>query len=221
MVSVLAFPLASYGAALASPTTACQKPKVREASVAQIKDFVRDRGKSVLTLIGYSAAEYEDGEAMKRHVTETLAGYDPAKTLVNIGATAPGIGAAYEIAKSKGFATIGIVSTQARDNDVELAACVDDVFYVADDTWGGFLEDGKRLSPTSTALVECSSAIVAIGGGEIGRDEMIAARRAGKSVTFIPADMNHAIARAKAAKKGQPEPQNFSGAAAAVFATGR
>jgi len=218
MASILAFPLATYAVALASPATPCSAPKVREASVAEIKDFVRESGKSVLTFIGFSGAEYEDADAMKRHVGETLDRYDPKKTLVNIGATAAGIGAAYEIAKNKGFATMGIVSTQARDENVELASCVDDVFYVADETWGGFVENTDKLSPTSTALVECSSAIVAIGGGEIGRDEMLAARRAGKSVTFIPADMNHRIARDKAAKKGKPEPTDFKGAAAAEFA---
>jgi hypothetical protein len=92
------------------------------------------------------------------------------------------------------------------------------VFFVPDTTWGGELPQGKGLSPTSTAMVRSSAALVGIGGGEIARDELLAARRAGKPVTFLPADMNHQLAREKARRKGQPEPQEFGGAAAAVLA---
>ena len=58
---------------------------------------------------------------------------------------------------------------------------------------------------------------MAIGGGEVARDELVAARRAGKSVTFIAADMNHRIAIEKAAKKGEAPPTDFRGAANKVF----
>lgn len=59
--------------------------------------------------------------------------------------------------------------------------------------------------------------VIAIGGGEVARDELIAAKRAAKRVQFIPADMNHQIAREKALKKGQLLPTDFRGAAATVF----
>jgi hypothetical protein len=36
-------------------------------------------------------------------------------------------------------------------------------------------------------------------------------------VTFIPADMNHKLAREKARLKGLPEPKEFGGAAAAAL----
>jgi hypothetical protein len=65
--------------------------------------------------------------------------------------------------------------------------------------------------------VRNSDALVGIGGGEIARDELLAARRAGKPVTFIPADMNHKLAREKARLKGLPEPKEFGGAAAAAL----
>lgn len=68
-----------------------------------------------------------------------------------------------------------------------------------------------KLSPTSAAIVETGTTFVAIGGGDVARDEMLAARRAGKKVTFIPADMNHRIAIEKARKKGLPEPTDFRG----------
>jgi hypothetical protein len=59
--------------------------------------------------------------------------------------------------------------------------------------------------------------MVAIGGGEISRDELVAARRLGKKTQFIPADMNRDMARERARKRGQPAPTDFRGAAGAVF----
>ena len=133
----------------------------------------------------------------------------PEETIVNIGATAEGIGAVYRLAKEKGFVTSGIVSTQARENKVPLSPCVDIVFFVKDSTWGGVLPGTDKLSPTSRAIMESSDVLVAIGGGEVARDELTAAKRSGKRVHFIPADMNHQVAREKAMKKGQPADERF------------
>jgi shikimate kinase len=66
-------------------------------------------------------------------------------------------------------------------------------------------------------MVENSDVMIAIGGGEVARDELTAAKRSGKRVEFIPADMNHQVAREKAQKKGQPPPTDFRGAAATAF----
>ncbi len=94
---------------------------------------------------------------------------------------------------------------------------MDHVFYVEDATWGGFVAGTKELSPTSKAMVENSDVIVAIGGGEIARDELLSAKRLGKKIRFIPADMNHQKARDSARKKKLPEPSDFRGAAHAEF----
>jgi len=187
--------------------------EARAATLDSIKAFISARKMRVLTFAGYSGAEYEDPQAMLERASAILDQQDPAKTLVNIGATASGIGAVYEVAKQKGFATMGIVSSLARDENVGLSPCVDYVFYVRDTTWGGTLPGTTRLAPTSAAIVATGSLFVAIGGGDVARDEMLAARRAGKRVKFIPADMNHAIAREKAQKKGEPEPTDFRGSA--------
>lgn len=48
----------------------------------------------------------------------------------------------------------------------------------------GLIEGSDRLSPTSTAMVENSDVLIGIGGGEIGRDELLAAKRSGKEVRF-------------------------------------
>ena len=204
----------------------CDPPMTtRVASPEKIRGFFKNKKMRVLTFLGYSGAEYENKAAMLGQATRILSQFDPAKTIVNIGATAEGIGAVYEVAKRKGFLTVGIVSTQAKEGKVALSPCVDVVFYVKDATWGGFIPGTENLktrafgilSPTSGAIVENSDVIVAIGGGEVARDELISARRLGKDVQFIPADMNHQIARDKARKKDKAAPTDFRGAAAGAF----
>ena len=189
----------------------------RVASPEEIRAFFESKKMRVLTFLGYSGAEYEDKTAMLAQAAQILDKFDPETTIVNIGATAQGVGAVYEAAKRKGFLTAGIVSTQAKEGGVALSPCVDVVFFVKDDGWGGFIAGTERLSPTSQAIVENSDVIIAIGGGDVARDELRAARQSGKHVQFIPADMNHQIARDKALKKGQPAPTDFRGAAASAF----
>ncbi len=179
--------------------------------------FFAARGKTVLTFLGYSGSGYEDEALMLAHAVQVLGGADPRSTLVNIGATPGGIGGAYALAKGLGFETTGIVSTQARANGVQMSAFVDVVFEVQDDSWGGFIKGTTRLSPTSEAMVDCSDRLVAIGGGEVARDELLVAQQRGKPTQFISADMNHAAARARAANAGLPAPTDFSGPAAAAL----
>ncbi|MGO7659733.1 hypothetical protein ACC702_33960 [Rhizobium ruizarguesonis] len=201
--------------------SACQPPRqVTEATHDQVRAFFKSKHAKVVTFLGYSGAGYEDADAMLGHADAALKELDPKYWIVNIGATGEGIGAVYEIAKQRGFTTSGIVSTQARDDRVALSACVDFVFYVEDATWGGYLSDKKTLSPTSMAMVAVSDRIIAIGGGAVASDEALEARRLGKKTEFIPADMNHVAAREKAARKGQPEPADFRGAADATLRSG-
>ena len=200
---------------------ACEGPKeVREATSASIKHFAKLKRMKILTFTGYSGAQYEDPSAMLEVAERILSTLDPASTLVNIGATAEGIGQVYELAKRHGFTTIGIVSTLARDENVPFSPCVDHVFLVHDNSWGGRLKDESRLSPTSAAIVANSSRLVGIGGGDVARDEMLAARAAGKPTTFIPADMNHGLAIEQSRKRGQPEPIDFRGSAHASLDMG-
>lgn len=198
--------------------SACElTTSVKNASIDDIRAFFKSQKKEVITFVGYSGAEYEDKMAMLEKAGLILDEFDASKTIVNIGATAEGIGAVYELAKRKGFVTTGIVSSQAKKYNAALSPCVDYVFYVEDDSWGGFLKGCDRLSPTSDAMVENSDVLIGIGGGEVGRDELLAAKHSGKEVRFIPADMNHQKAREKAQKKGLPAPTSFGGAAGEAF----
>ena len=197
-----------------SVAAACRMPlSTRTATSDDIRAFARERGLRILTFAGYSGTGYEDEAAMRAHAERVLGAQDPARVMVNVGATAEGIGAVYEIARRRGFTTIGIVSSKARDEQVPLSPWVDHVFFVPDDSWGGQRKDGGGLSPTSAAIVDNSDAFVAIGGGDIARDELLAARRAGKPVSFIPADMSREAARRKARERGEPEPADFKGSA--------
>jgi hypothetical protein len=194
--------------------------ELHEATSASISTFVQRTGLKVLTFTGYSGAGYENVQTMREHASRILAANSPSRVLINIGATAEGIGEVYEVAKGRGFTTIGIVSSLARDERVPISACVDHVFFVKDKTWGGSLPGSNKLSPTSQAIVDNSSSLVGIGGGDVARDEMLAAQSRGKPVTFIPADMNHHVARARAEKRNQPVPQDFRGPAHSAFRTG-
>jgi len=191
---------------------------VRSASLQEVRLFFREQDKTVVTFVGYSGAGYEDESAMLRAAGTVLEGYDPDSTLVNIGVTPDGIGRVYELAKEMGFMTTGIVSVQAQKYQAGVSEALDFGFYIEDETWGGFVDDTGLLSPTSRAMVENSDLIVAIGGGEVSRDEVTFARQHGKEVLYFPAEMNHEKAIAKARKKGLPEPIDFLGPVHQLFA---
>ncbi len=190
---------------------------IEQATPEEIDAFFAAQKKTVITFVGYSGSGYEDRAAMLNAAAGVLQEFDPGDTIVNIGATPEGLGAVYELAAGRGFVTTGIVSTQARKYSAQLSPCVDHVFFVEDETWGGLIDEGQRLSPTSEAMVKVSDLVVGIGGGEVARDELIGARRNSREIRFIPADQNHRLARERAEERGLPEPSSFGGAAAEVF----
>ncbi len=215
-LSTLFFPMYLFVFVFGAPGLA-HAAAVKTAVNEDIRAFFKGKHKAVLTFVGYSGAGYENEASLRKRAEVILSEFDPAKTIVNIGATPEGIGAIYEIAKRKGFLTTGIVSSQAKQYNVKLSPYVDQVFYVEDPSWGGFAAGTKELSPTSKAIIENSDIVIGIGGGEVARDELIVAKRLGKKISFIPADMNHQQARDSARKKKLPDPSDFRGAAHAVF----
>lgn len=197
----------------------CDPPTIHQATTLDaVRSYFQKRGRTVVTFLGYSGADYEDRAAMLAHAASVLDRLDPNRTIVNIGATIDGIGAVYQLARDKGFETTGIVSSQARASNATLAPCAGTVFFVEDDSWGGLVKGTASLSPTSATMIGVSDHVVAIGGGDIARDEFDAARRLGRKTEFFAADMNHEIARARAVKNKQPPPTDFRGALGAALA---
>lgn len=185
-------------------------------SPAETLAFFRSFHKRVLTFFGYSV-DYEDQEAMLAIVRRGLSKITPGAVLINIGATASGIGAVYPLAKAMGFTTTGIVSSVATEHMENISEAVDYVCFVADTQWGGRLPYTDRLSPTSQAMVACSDVLVAIGGGEVTRDELMAGRAAGKPIYFYPAEVSHHHLTQRARKRNEQPPESFWGAAHEVF----
>lgn len=128
-VPLLVSVLAASGVALGQTTA------TKNATIEEIRAFFKGKQKTVLTFVGYSGAGYQDEAGMRQQAEGILGDYDPAKTIINIGATPDGIGAIYEIAKHKGFVTTGIVSSQAKRYNAKLSPYVDHAFYVEDETW--------------------------------------------------------------------------------------
>jgi len=179
--------------------------------------FVRRRGKTVLTFFGYSGMGYEDEKEMLQTVQEVLSQYLPEKTLVNIGATEVGIGAAYVLAKSLGFETSGIVSTEALEYPEDISEAVDHICFVKDSQYGGKLPNSDELSPTSRAMVDSSDILVAIGGNDISRDELLEGKKLGKPVQYFSADMSHERMIHRAERVGASPPKSFVGSCQEEF----
>jgi hypothetical protein len=188
------------------------RPANADAAITRI----RESGLTVVTFTGFSGAGYEDVPAVERAIAKVLDDVDPTSALICAGATPEGIGAVYPMARKRGFRTIGVVSAVAEKEGATFSPYVDTIFVIADDAWGGINADGK-LSPTSSAMVGAADRLIAIGGGEIARDEIAAAVAMGKKVRYIEADMNHALAVAKAREQRKPEPVDFRGSVHAYF----
>ena len=162
--------LAAFGLAPhAGKPPACASPRVHDASTpAQVRAFFTTRHQTVVTFLGYSGAEYEDPAALVRHATAILDRLDPKRTIVNIGATRDGVGALYDPAKKKGFATSGIVSSQARDGPAALArptTCSSSMMR------GGAVLAGMKAAGAGVGRDGgVSDRLVAFGGGEVTRD---------------------------------------------------
>lgn len=182
----------------------------------QAVKFFKRREKTVLTFYGY-AVDYQKAAEPRTTIREILSRHAPRTTLVNYGGTTAGMGAVYPLAKSMGFTTTGIVSTLALEMPGEISPDVDHICFIKDTQWGGKLPDSQELSPTSQAMIACSDILVAVGGGEISRDELMAAREQGKPIEYYPAEVNHDWALARARKNGLPPPNSFWGAVHEAF----
>lgn len=188
---------------------------VAAASASCAVEAIQASGQRVVAFCGFSAAGYEDSKAVEHLLCGQLARFSPQSTVICSGATADGIGMIYPLARRAGFRTIGIVSSLAEAEGLAMSNDVEVVYVVKDDVWGG--RQGTRLSPTSETTVAACDELIGVGGGAIARDELDEARKRGKPVCFIPADMNHALAVEKARKTGKSPPTDFRGEAHTLF----
>jgi hypothetical protein len=178
--------------------------------------YFKSRGKSVLTILGFSIG-YQHKDELLKWVFQALETHHPDQTLINIGATRGGVGEVYPFVKAMGFDTTGIVSTEVFQYPGALSHDVNQICFIKDKVWGGRLAGSDELSPTSKAMVLCSDLMVAIGGGEIVRDELLAGRVLGKPIQYFPAEMNHEAAIRRAKYMKLPLPESFVGSAHDLF----
>jgi hypothetical protein len=178
--------------------------------------FFNNQGKIILTFFGYMAG-YENEDEMLRIVRNVLSEYSPETTLVNDGVTKWGLGQMYPLAKSLGYTTTGIVSKLILENPSDISESVDHICFMDDTQWGGNLPNSDELSPTSKAMVDCSDILVAIGGNDICRDELLAGSKQGKPIHYYPADVKHEWAIRRAKKMGLPPPESYLGSVHEVF----
>ncbi len=179
--------------------------------------FIKSLGRTALTFYGYAGMGYEDESELLRIARDVLSNYHPKDTLIIIGATEVGVGAIYPLAKSMGFETAGIVTTQVLEDPYAISGSVDHICFIKDSQYGGTLPHSTELSPTSKAMVACSDILIAIGGNDISRDELLEGKRQGKPVHYFPAEMNHERSIRRARHLNLPPPKSFWGAVHEIF----
>ena len=138
--------------------------------------------REVVSFLGYSS-DYKDPIALKSTLEAILDQHNPAQVIIAAGATTSGIGAVYELAKQKGFTTLGIVSTLAKKTN-NISPHADFVLYVEDSKWGGY--QGSSLSPVSEVITHCSHSAIRCGGNTTAQDESAEMIKLGKSVLYYP-----------------------------------
>jgi hypothetical protein len=181
--------------------------KVETAS--SIRRLIASLNKHVIYFAGYGELGYEEESCVRRVALEVLNRFPPDKVLVHSGTLLrvgghDGIAEVYRVARGLTMETSGIhpsISMAFADTHRVSPDC-DHVFFVEDTTWGGFLDDSGRLSPTLELHLGVSDEIVVIGGGKHAADELQAFFHCGKPVRYFPAEMNYATTRQWATQAG-------------------
>lgn len=189
------------------------EPLSAEQIIMQVKEHAQQEGKRIFTLFGYSKLDYENKRQAMAGVRRELEKLNPSQWIINIGATEEGIGVAYQMAKTMGFETMGIVSTQALSYSGQFSPYVDSIYIVNDIHWGGFMPGTRTLTPATRAFLEVSDVISAHGGGENTAVTIAEAVTRRMDVRYTAAEMNHSIARKEATMANRPRPTDFRGPA--------
>jgi hypothetical protein len=180
---------------------------------------IRGWHKYVVTFLGFGELGYEDSVALEAAIRDELRRHCPDQVIVNTGTLITegfnrGIADVYEYARDSGFTTTGIHPSVALCYPKRhyLSPFVDHVFFVYDETWGGWLENVGQRSPTLETLMAVTDEVVVIGGGKHTAEEMQAFLDSNRPVRFYAAEMNHRVAREWFAGQGEPD-VDYRGAA--------
>jgi len=177
------------------------------------------RYRCVATFLGFGELGYEDPTTFEELVERELASFDRqdvvinAATLITVG-LARGVADVYEIARHAGFRTAGLypsVSLLGAESHC-LSAFVDDVYFIQDETWGGYLEGSTVASATLRALTSITDQVVAIGGGKHTAQELDEFLARGVPVRYHALEMNRAIATRWHGERGE-DLKDFLGSA--------
>jgi hypothetical protein len=173
----------------------------------------------VVTFLGFGELGYHDLSAFEDIVTRELARFDPGDWVVNTATVVTkgferGVADVYEIASRLGFRTSGVYSAIAlRTPALHYAsAFVQDIYFVDDPTWGGYIDGDGSPSETLTALAAITHEAIAIGGGKHTAQEMRELIRHGKRVIYHPLEMHRETSREWHRRKGE-RLTDFRGAA--------
>lgn len=169
---------------------------------SSIKQFFNLLGKSAIYFAGYGELGYEEEGAVRRIAHEVLKSLPPSNVVVHAGTLLRlggqhGIAEVYTLAKEFGIETTGIHPSVAMNfaDTHRVSPHCDHVFFIEDDTWGGFPTGDDIPSPTLSLHLDVSDELVMIGGGRHAAHELKAFISKGKPVRFFPADSNHRVTR--------------------------
>jgi len=172
----------------------------RVCSVDEVISLFRQRYRRVVTFLGYGELGYEDPGAFQTIARREIAAFDSQEVVINAATLvtfgfAHGIADIYEIARSQGFRTSGVYPSVSLGSAEShgLSGFVEDIYFIEDQTWGGYLEGSALASPTLTALTSVTDEVVAIGGGEHTAQEIQEFVKCGIPVRYYALEMNRAI----------------------------
>jgi len=133
-------------------------------------------------------------------------------TLIRVGGN-DGIADVYQVAKDLGVRTAGIHPSVARQFALthRVSPDCDAVFFVDDETWGGYA-NGTEPSSTLRVHLAVADELVVIGGGKHAADELRAFHDHGRPIRYFAADMNSVTAIEWCRRAGVEIP-DFRGAA--------